>query len=335
MELWHFVEGGEDKEGDNEDDYDDVMPMTFDHLKFQDEDDLDDSQDNPFSDSSSFSTSFRSHGDGSRSSFGATSRRMNKGVGEEQQGNAYDASSYVSEENSNLDNQYESEGDKMSAQNPFFSESSPYRNKDYDDGDSSVYSGSMHGGGYGNDYSVLETDEESISRFPKMDNFNERGGRNGDDSQYEYEESVTDSQVEDSGSTRNPFSESSCYRDIDYASGVYSESIHDGGYGSEHGIRERDEDSISRFPKMDNFNELGRNGIDSQYEESVSDSHVAPEFDEYGGYAPPFIYGYDDETYVDADGRSEYQEGLRVPKIQSRIFTQLVTSVNNIVRKSS
>ena len=33
--------GGEDKEGDNEDDYDDVMPMTFDHLKFQDEDDLD------------------------------------------------------------------------------------------------------------------------------------------------------------------------------------------------------------------------------------------------------------------------------------------------------
>jgi hypothetical protein len=86
---------------------------------------------------------------------------------------------------------------------------------------------------------------------------------------------------------------------------------------------------------MDNFNELGRNGIDSQYEESVSDSHVAPEFDEYGGYAPPFIYGYDDETYVDADGRSEYQEGLRVPKIQSRIFTQLVTSVNNIVRKSS
>ena len=335
MELWHFVEGGEDKEGDNEDDYDDVMPMTFDHLKFQDEDDLDDSQDNPFSDSSSFSTSFRSHGDGSRSSFGATSRRMNKGVGEEQQGNAYDASSYVSEENSNLDNQYESEGDKMSAQNPFFSESSPYRNKDYDDGDSSVYSGSMHGGGYGNDYSVLETDEERISRFPKMDNFNERGGRNGDDSQYEYEESVTDSQVEDSGSTRNPFSESSCYRDIDYASGVYSESIHDGGYGSEHGIRERDEDSISRFPKMDNFNELGRNGIDSQYEESVSDSHVAPEFDEYGGYAPPFIYGYDDETYVDADGRSEYQEGLRVPKIQSRIFTQLVTSVNNIVRKSS
>jgi hypothetical protein len=138
---------------------------------------------------------------------------MNKGVGEEQQGNAYDASSYVSEENSNLDNQYESEGDKMSAQNPFFSESSPYRNKDYDDGDSSVYSGSMHGGGYGNDYSVLETDEESISRFPKMDNFNERGGRNGDDSQYQYEESVTDSQVEDSGSTRNPFSESSCYRD--------------------------------------------------------------------------------------------------------------------------
>jgi hypothetical protein len=46
-----------------------------------------------------------------------------------------------------------------------------------------------------------------------------------------------------------------------------------------------------------------RNGIDSQYEESVSDSHFAPEFDEYGGYAPPFIYGYDDETYVDADGR--------------------------------
>jgi hypothetical protein len=76
-------------------------------------------------------------------------------------------------------------------------------------------------------------------------------------------------------------------------------------------MRERDEDSISRFPKMDNFNELGRNGIDSQYEEIVTDSHVAPEFDEYGGYAPPSIYGYDDETYVDADGRSEYQEGLR------------------------
>ena len=164
-----------------------------------------------------------------------------------------------------------------------------------------------------------------------MDNFNERGGRNGDDSQYQYEESVTDSQVEDSVSTGNPFSESSCYRDIDYASGIYSESIHDGGYGSEHGIRERDEDSISRFPKMDNFNELGRNGIDSQYEEIVTDSHVAPEFDEYGGYAPPSIYGYDDATYVDADGRSEYQEGLRVPKIQSRIFTQLVTSVNNII----
>ena len=296
--------GGEDEEGDNEDDYDDVMPMTFDHLKFQDEDDLHDSQDNPFSDSSSFSTSFRSHGDGSRN-------RMNKGVGEEQQGNAYDASSYVSEENSNLDNQYESEGDKMSAQNPFISESSPYRNIDYDDGGSSVYSGSMHGVGYGNDYSVLEKDDESISRFPKMDNFNERGGRNGDDSQYEYEESVTDSQVEDSGSTRNPFLESSCYRDIDYASSVYSESIHDGGYGSEHGMRDRDEDSISRFPKMDNFNELGRNGIDSQYEEIVTDSHVDPEFDEYGGYAPPSIYGYDDETYVDADGRSEYQEGLR------------------------
>ena len=329
--------GDEDEEGDEDDD-DDVMPMTFDHLKFQHEDDLEDSQDNPFSDSSSFSTSFRSHGDGSRSSFGATSRRMNMGEGDEQQGNAYDASSYVSEDNSNLvaDEQYESERDNASTQNPFFSESSPYRNIDYDGGDSSVYSGSIHGGGYGSDNSVLERDEDSISRFPKMDNFNERG-RDGNDSQY-YEESVTDSQVEESGSTRNPFSESLRYRDSqyeesvtdsqvgesestrnpfseslryrdrDYASSVCSESIHDGGYGSEHGMAERDEDSIRRYPKMDNFNELGRNGIDPQYEESVTDSQVAPVFDEYGGFAPPSIYGYDDETYVDADGRSEYHE---------------------------
>lgn len=219
--------GGDEEEGDNEeDDDDDVLPITFDHSQFKD--DYEDSQDNPFSDSSSFSTSFRSHGDGSRSSYGATSHRINKGIGEEQEGNASDASFYVSEDNSHLVayEQYKSERDNASTQNPFVLESSPYRNIEYDGGGSSVYSKSIHGG----------------------------------------------------------------------------------GYGSEHANVERDEDSISRFPKMDNFIERGRNGNDSQYEESVTDSQVAPGFDEYGRNAPPSIYGYDDETYVDADGRSEYHD---------------------------
>lgn len=201
--------GGKDDENDEEDD-DDTMPNVFDPSQFQSEfndfvrrtsantgSEYEDSQDNPFSDtsshhgtgtssfrgsgtsSSSFKNSFQGYGGGSSSSVGASSVRSNGG-GEQQWGSAsltssyksYIGSAYNEESKSNMvtEDQYEAGADNMSTHNPF-SDSSSYR--DYGGGGSSVFSGSVGGGGGG--HGMMGRNDNDY-RFPKIDEHSESGG---------------------------------------------------------------------------------------------------------------------------------------------------------------